>query len=61
VTIIQETGKWPARMLAKTMFDHARLCRCDKELFSIFHKKGSGHHLAAMPEPDQETLKDKPR
>jgi hypothetical protein len=26
-----------------------------------FHKKGSGHHLAAMPEPDQETSKDKPR
>ena len=40
MTIIQETGKWSARMLAKTMFDHARLCRCDKELFSIFHKKG---------------------
>jgi len=48
-------------MLAKIIFDHARLCRRDKELFAIFHKKGSGHHLAAIPEPDQETSKDKLR
>jgi hypothetical protein len=48
-------------MLAKTVSDHARLCRRDKELFSNFYKNGSGHHLATTPEPDQETSKDKSR
>jgi len=41
MAIIQETDKRSARMLAKTVFNHARLCRRDKDLFCAFAKKGS--------------------